>query len=86
VRNLPTDLQHKFFDTFGVPANKFLDSTVTMATGKFCFHLLRFEDWLVLNSDYKREGPESISSAVKRVYGEKAVALLKKIFDWEARG
>ncbi|MFA6917019.1 MAG: hypothetical protein WC222_11520 [Parachlamydiales bacterium] len=82
-----TKLGPSFKSTFGIPAEKFCDVLLTMATQKFHLDIFAFEEWLA-NKDkeflpekcmYKGKKNISTNMYIQEKYGESALHIVKAL-------
>ena len=66
------DDKDEFKRLFGLSANEFMDSFLTVATRKFSVNVIKLDEWFEANKGYEIDRDGSLSDFVKKAYGEEA--------------
>lgn len=78
----PAELRQKFQEVFGERPACFMEPLRNMF-GAWRMDAFKFERWLVDQHGYDMQGVKSIYQHVRKVFGQKAVNVLKEITEWK---
>lgn len=74
-----TNVADNFKKYFGVSIYSYLDSMMSMVTGKITIDIIRFDDYLHEQFGQYEDDKKSMSDIIKEKYGEEAEAFIKQL-------